>query len=82
MVDLPIAQPYLKGHAQEARQTNPPRVANTCGSKAEFSIYLRHVICDFRKRANIYKPTKQPFPKNDHANNVEVWNEIEQSMQR
>ena len=81
MSNLPPAQANLNTHAQEARYTNATGIAHACRSQAELSIFLLHIVRDFREGAHIHQTSKQAFPEDDNAYNVVAGDEVEHRVQ-
>lgn len=80
MVDLPITKPYLKCHTHKSRYADTSRVAYTRGAQTKLAILSGHIIRNLGKRTDVHQTTQQTLPEDDDANDVEVWNEVEQGV--
>ena len=76
MVDLPIAQPYLHGHTEEASHTNATAIADRGSTQAEFAILGRDILHDLSKSVDIDSPAEQTLPKDNDKNDVNRRDEI------
>ena len=76
LANLPITQPNLKRHSDEARNTDPPTVADSRGAKRELPIFQGHRVADLRERVHVHQSTEQAFPEHDRKDDVHVGQEV------
>jgi hypothetical protein len=70
--NLPFTKLDFHRHAYKSSNTDPARVTHCSGAEAELPVFLRNIVCNFRKGVHVNEPAKQAFPEDNREDDPYV----------